>query len=86
MSAQYLLKRIVTILFTLFIVSVLVFGITQVLPGDAAAMLLGENATAEQLAALRERLGNDEETERAVVRAELLKITHLRLAKLLERP
>jgi 2-oxo-4-hydroxy-4-carboxy-5-ureidoimidazoline decarboxylase len=48
------------------------------------------NATglsAEQmLAALRERLGNDEDTEREIVRAELLKITQLRLAKLLERP
>ena len=57
MSINYLLKRIMTILFTLFVVSLLVFGITQVLPGDAAVMLLGENATAEQLAAVRERLG-----------------------------
>jgi 2-oxo-4-hydroxy-4-carboxy-5-ureidoimidazoline decarboxylase len=40
----------------------------------------------EMLAALRDRLGNDEATERAVVRAELLKIVHLRLTKLLERP
>jgi peptide/nickel transport system permease protein len=58
-SPSYLLKRIATILFTLFVVSVLVFGITQVLPGDAAAMMLGENATAEQLAGLRARLGLD---------------------------
>jgi peptide/nickel transport system permease protein len=58
-SINYLLKRIMTIFFTLFVVSLLVFGITQVLPGDAAVMLLGENATAEQLAAVRERLGLD---------------------------
>jgi peptide/nickel transport system permease protein len=58
-SPSYLLKRIATILFTLFVVSVLVFGITQVLPGDAAAMMLGENATPEQLAGLRARLGLD---------------------------
>jgi peptide/nickel transport system permease protein len=58
-SINYLLKRIVTILFTLFVVSLLVFGITQVLPGDAAVMMLGENATTEQLAAVRERLGLD---------------------------
>ncbi len=57
MSINYLLKRIMTILFTLFVVSLIVFGITQVLPGDAAVMLLGENATAAQLAAVRERLG-----------------------------
>jgi peptide/nickel transport system permease protein len=56
-SINYLLKRIMTILFTLFVVSLIVFGITQVLPGDAAVMLLGENATAAQLAAVRERLG-----------------------------
>ncbi|WP_084956807.1 2-oxo-4-hydroxy-4-carboxy-5-ureidoimidazoline decarboxylase [Thermoactinospora rubra] len=37
----------------------------------------------EMLARLRERLGNDEEAERAVVRDELAKITRLRMAKLL---
>lgn len=36
------------------------------------------------LAALRERLSADAETERRTVRTELLKITHLRLTKLLE--
>lgn len=35
----------------------------------------------EMLMALRERLGNDPETERAVVRAELTKIVDLRLEK-----
>ncbi|MEV4377665.1 2-oxo-4-hydroxy-4-carboxy-5-ureidoimidazoline decarboxylase [Streptosporangium sp. NPDC049644] len=38
----------------------------------------------EMLARLTERLGNDEDTERNVVRAELAKITRLRLGKLLE--
>ncbi|WP_326638193.1 2-oxo-4-hydroxy-4-carboxy-5-ureidoimidazoline decarboxylase [Streptosporangium sp. NBC_01755] len=38
----------------------------------------------EMLARLTERLGNDEDTERDVVRAELGKITRLRLVKLLE--
>ncbi|WP_188192850.1 2-oxo-4-hydroxy-4-carboxy-5-ureidoimidazoline decarboxylase [Nonomuraea sp. SYSU D8015] len=38
---------------------------------------------AQMLARLRERLGNDEERERAVVREELAKITRLRLVKLL---
>ena len=31
--------------YTLLVVSLLVFGITQVLPADAAVTLLGENAT-----------------------------------------
>jgi 2-oxo-4-hydroxy-4-carboxy-5-ureidoimidazoline decarboxylase len=37
----------------------------------------------EMLTQLRARLGNDDETERAVVRQELLKITRLRMTKLL---
>jgi 2-oxo-4-hydroxy-4-carboxy-5-ureidoimidazoline decarboxylase len=50
-------------------------------------LICATGLSAEQmLAALRDRLGNDEATERAVVRAELLEIIHLRLAKLLERP
>jgi peptide/nickel transport system permease protein len=39
------------------VVSVLVFGITQALPADAAVTLLGENATPEALAAIRLKLG-----------------------------
>jgi len=60
MSLLYLVKRTGYILFTLLIVSVLVFFITQALPADAAQMLLGENATEDALAAVRERLGLDE--------------------------
>jgi 2-oxo-4-hydroxy-4-carboxy-5-ureidoimidazoline decarboxylase len=37
----------------------------------------------EMLTKLRTRLGNDQDAERAVVRAELLKITRLRMTKLL---
>jgi 2-oxo-4-hydroxy-4-carboxy-5-ureidoimidazoline decarboxylase len=37
----------------------------------------------EMLTSLRARLGNDEEAERTVVRAELLKITRLRMRKML---
>ncbi len=60
MSGRYLLRRFGLILYTLLVVSVIVFGITQVLPADAAVMLMGENATPEQLAALRARLGLDD--------------------------
>ncbi|GAA2099252.1 2-oxo-4-hydroxy-4-carboxy-5-ureidoimidazoline decarboxylase [Actinomadura alba] len=40
----------------------------------------------EMLAALRDRLTNDDARERTIVREELWKITRLRLTKLLERP
>jgi peptide/nickel transport system permease protein len=40
--------------------SVLVFGATHILPGDAAVMILGQYATPESLAALRQKLGLDQ--------------------------
>ncbi|MDU5472173.1 MULTISPECIES: ABC transporter permease [unclassified Pantoea] len=45
---------------TLLIVSVVVFFITSLLPGDAAQMILGQNATPETVAALRAQLGLDQ--------------------------
>jgi peptide/nickel transport system permease protein len=59
MSLAWLLRRLLTVLYTLLVVSILVFGLTQVLPADAAVTLLGENATPEALAAVRLRLGLD---------------------------
>lgn len=57
MSLNYVLKRIALIVYTLLVVSLLVFAITQILPADAAVMMLGENATPAALAALRARMG-----------------------------
>ena len=59
MSPVYFFKRIALIGYTLLVVSVIVFAITQILPADAAVMLLGENATPEALAAVRLKLGLD---------------------------
>jgi peptide/nickel transport system permease protein len=56
-SATWLARRLVLAGYTMLVVSVLVFAITQVLPADAATTLLGENATPEALAAVRLRLG-----------------------------
>jgi peptide/nickel transport system permease protein len=56
-SATWLAWRLVLAGYTMLVVSVLVFAITQVLPADAATTLLGENATPEALAAVRLRLG-----------------------------
>lgn len=57
MSSSYLLKRFLLFIYTLLVVSVVVFGITQILPADAAVTLLGENATPQALAAVRAQLG-----------------------------
>ncbi|MGU3575970.1 ABC transporter permease [Brucellaceae bacterium C25G] len=57
MSISYIFKRIALIFYTLFIVSILVFSITQILPADAAVMMLGEHATQSALDALRAQMG-----------------------------
>lgn len=54
---KLVLQRLALGLLTLVLVSVLVFAGTEILPGDAAAAILGQNATPESLAALREQLG-----------------------------
>ena len=59
MSPAYIFKRIVLVGYTLLVVSLIVFAITQILPADAAVMMLGENATTEALAALRAKMGLD---------------------------
>jgi peptide/nickel transport system permease protein len=41
----------------LFIVSLVIFWATELLPGDLASQLLGQSATPETVAALREQLG-----------------------------
>ena len=57
MSAIWLIRRCLLVLYTVLVVSIVVFAITQVLPADAAVTLLGENATPDALAAVREKLG-----------------------------
>lgn len=57
MSAAWLLRRLGAILLVLLIVSFTVFGITQLLPGNAAVMILGEFATADQRHAMELTLG-----------------------------
>ncbi|MGJ4881913.1 ABC transporter permease [Bradyrhizobium sp. HKCCYLRH1065] len=60
MSFAWLLRRLLLMVYTVVVVSVLVFAITQALPADAAQTLLGENASPEALAAIRSRLGLDD--------------------------
>ena len=50
-------QRILLGLVLLFAVSVLIFAGTQILPGDVAQAILGQSATPEALANLREQLG-----------------------------
>ncbi len=55
--ARYLLRRLLLLAVTLLITSVLVFGLTQLLPGDVARLILGRDARPEAIANLRAQLG-----------------------------
>lgn len=56
---KLLVQRVALALLSLLTVSVVVFAITAVLPGDAAQEQLGQEATPEALAALRAKMGLD---------------------------
>ena len=56
---RFVLTRLGAGVVTLFIVSVLIFLCTSVIPGDAVTVILGKNGTPETVAALQERLGLD---------------------------
>jgi peptide/nickel transport system permease protein len=56
---RFVLKRIGLALITLFLVSVILFAVAQVLPGDVGRAILGPYATNQQVAALDHKLGVD---------------------------
>lgn len=57
---SFVLKRLLTLLITLAVVSALIFFIMGLLPGDPAAIMLGTSASPETLAALQKQLGLDQ--------------------------
>ena len=61
MSAIWIMvaKRLGLGLLTLFVISLIIFGATELLPGDLAQSILGQSATPETVAAMRRELGLD---------------------------
>lgn len=57
---KYVIKRLLSLIPVLFIVSIVIFMLIHLVPGDPAAMMLGEQATPAQIEALRETLGLNE--------------------------
>lgn len=55
-----ILQRLALGVLTLFVVSLVIFGATELLPGDLASSLLGQSATPETVAALRRQMGLDQ--------------------------
>ena len=56
---RYLGKKIITLIMTLFLVSVAAFLAFQIIPGDVVTSILGTEATPEREEQLREELGLD---------------------------
>ena len=56
---RFLARRVGLLLLTLWLMSILVFVVTSVLPGDVAQTILGRNATPEAVAGLRQQLDLD---------------------------
>lgn len=56
----YLLKRIGIGIVTLFVASIVVFSVLEILPGDPARLMLGFNATEDAVAVLRQQMGLDQ--------------------------
>ncbi len=57
---KYVVKRLLSLIPTIFIVSVVIFLLVHLTPGDPAAAMLGEDATPADIAALHTRLGLDD--------------------------
>src|SRR5919206_112480 len=56
----YILRRLAATVPVLLIVAVLVFLMLRLTPGDPAAIIAGDSASAEQVALIRTRLGLDQ--------------------------
>ncbi|MGL4490458.1 MAG: ABC transporter permease [Rhizobiaceae bacterium] len=56
---KFIVTRLALGILSLLAVSLLIFGATEILPGDVASAVLGQGATPETLAAFRKELGLD---------------------------
>ncbi len=57
---SYLLRRLVGMIVVIFLVLTIAFILVRLAPGDPAALMLGPDATPEEVVALRARLGLDQ--------------------------
>jgi peptide/nickel transport system permease protein len=56
---QYVIKRVLLIIPTLFFITLLVFTLTRIIPGDVVQLMFQEQGYAKDLAAMRTLLGLD---------------------------
>jgi peptide/nickel transport system permease protein/oligopeptide transport system permease protein len=56
-DVMYYVKKIASLLLTIFLITLLAFLLFSIIPGDAAIVSLGTEATSEKIEALREQMG-----------------------------
>ncbi|CAO3416310.1 ABC transporter permease [Azospirillum endophyticum] len=56
----FLLRRLASLIVTVWLASIVVFAVLQLVPGDPALLMLGVNAQPDTLAALRSQMGLDQ--------------------------
>ena len=54
---RYILGRLLSLIISLVVASIVIFAVIEVIPGDPAAFMLGVNAREDTIAALREEMG-----------------------------
>lgn len=54
---RYIASRLLSLTLSLIAASIVIFAVIEVIPGDPASFMLGVNARADTLAALREQMG-----------------------------
>lgn len=57
---RYILRRVSTLILTLFITSIIIFALTQALPGDVARLVKGRDASDQVVEAFNARFGLDQ--------------------------
>lgn len=57
---SYLLRRLASMLTTILVVGIIVFFLIRLVPGDVTSALLSQDATPQQIAAMKDRLGLDQ--------------------------
>src|SRR5258708_29035803 len=58
--SRFIVRRLIGVIPVLFGLSIILFAFTHLLPGDPAAAILGQHATPERVAAMRQYLGLDD--------------------------
>ncbi len=57
---RYIMGRLLSLIISLIIASIVIFAVIEVIPGDPAAFMLGINARPDTIAALRAEMGLDQ--------------------------